>query len=201
MADFSTTPALPHLLRRLTVPAVALLLTSCCLQARPPAIPKMADLAGLRVGYDTRQSLDRRLGPAHVSIGGHPRGVHEWRSRQTGWGLHTDAFYDNGSGGTVIDSLSVFVPQRDLAAVLPRANLPARQMRFMGLVSPGMDEAEVLRLLKGKLPPPQTAGDSLIWVAKGEHRFNSLNHYVFKTWTAKLRFEHGRLSEIEVDAS
>ena len=44
------------------------------------------------------------------------------------------------SGGTVIDSLSVFVPQRDLAAVLPRANLPARQMRFMGTVSPGMEK-------------------------------------------------------------
>ena len=166
-----------------------------------PDIPPLAALAGVHVGIDTVQALDRQLGPARVTVGGHPRGVHEWRSQQTGWGLHVDGFYYDDRDGRVIDTLSVFRPASDLARLLPQADLPRKKLLFMGVVTLGMSRAEILRLLHAKLPPPERETDKLVWKVEGARRFNSTNHHLFRAWSAKLRFDHDQLSDITLDAS
>lgn len=69
------------------------------------------------------------------------------------------------------------------------------------LVSLSLSQAEVLRLLRAELPPPDRDSDSLVWKLKGSYRFNMVNHYLFRTWTAKLRFAHDRLCEIDIEAA
>jgi hypothetical protein len=166
-----------------------------------PGIPPIAALGGIRVGFDTVQTLDRLLGPARVSTGGHPRGIHTWRSQQSGYGLQADGFYYNDQGGRVIDSLSVFIPSSEEAQLLPMADLPRKELLFMGVVSLGMGQKEVMKLLQGKLPKPKRDGATLVWKVDGDFRFNSVNHYRFKNWTAKLQFDRNQLSEINIDAS
>ena len=182
-----------------------LLVSAHYAEAESANIPTIAKIADVRVGYDTMENLEHKLGPALVCTGGHAHGGREWRSRQTGWWVDADGFYYNDHGRRVIDSLTISVPPENLSAwkhhdLPPETDLPRRKLFFMDSVSLGMSRADVLQQLCGKLSPPQTAKNILFWKVKGDLRFNSINHYRITAWTAKLTFNHDRLVSIKLEA-
>jgi hypothetical protein len=164
------------------------------------SIPAFAELCGVQVGYDTIQTMERQIGRGLPTIGGHPRGGRAWQVRGARCSIYADAFHwtdrPHSDQGKVLDQLSLGVNSD--AGELPVAHLPRKQTRFMGVVALGMTKSEVLRLLRGKLPPPIDANGELVWEATGFVRVSRLNHDTNTKWRATLRFEGDRLAEIEI---
>src|SRR5689334_21666373 len=77
----ATRPARPEAHRRLP-PAID----------PPTSVPPLATIAGIRVGYDGMDRLERRLGPGAIMIGGHPQGARVWNIRASRWWLYADGF-------------------------------------------------------------------------------------------------------------
>jgi hypothetical protein len=151
-------------------------------------IPRLAELAGVRAGFDTVEGMEQKFGPGKPMAGGHPHGARSWQSKQTGCYLWADGFYYDNYNRRVIDSISISSPPKDDRLTPskdrdPQIDLPSSSVRFMGSVTLGMSRAEVLRSLSGKLHSPQ-------------------RNYKISNWTATLHFEQDRLDRIciEVDA-
>lgn len=161
------------------------------------AIPEMARIMGIRVGFDTMERLERILGPGLPYTGGHPRGARQWRSKQTGWYINADGFDYNGVG-RVADQVSIsrqgFVDDKHT----PVVNAPARTLRFMGVVSLDDARSAVLIKLRNRLPAPMVKGDSLVWHAAGHYEVAPFTQW--NLWTAELSFRAGRLDTIQMSA-
>ena len=165
-------------------------------------VPALAELAGVRDGFDTVEGMEQKFGPGKPMIGGHPHGARSWQSKQTGCYLWADGFYYDDHDRRVIDSLSISSPPKDdrstpLKDRDPQIDLPASSVRFMGSVTLGMSRAEVLRFLRVKLPSPQRKANELVWKALGSYTFS---HYKVSSWTATLHFEQDRLDDISISA-
>src|SRR5207245_1509129 len=154
-----------------------------------------------RVGYNTMAQLERRLGLGLVITGGHPQGARAWRLKRTGGGIYADGFEYRWSGAdhsAVIDELAV-IRATAITGCFGPATLPAARGRsritWHGL-SLGMTRAQVLRRTKRVLPSPRAKAEAIVWEAKGFVRAN--DQTTFRSWTAELGFEHGRLSSIDL---
>ncbi len=159
-------------------------------------IPKIASIAGIRVGLDTLETLEKRFGPALRVMGGHPRGARVWRSRQTKWFIYADGFGYNDQGERVIDQFTVYTD--DSTAKIPRASVPRQQLMFMNAVALGMTRHQVRYALRHKLPAPTVQGNHLIWKMKGLVRINEARSNDEGAWQADLRFPHEKLDAITV---
>jgi hypothetical protein len=115
--------------------------------------------------------------------------------------IYADAFRwtdrRHSDRGKVLDYISL---AENSDADLPVAHLPRKQTRFMGVVALGTGKAEVLKALRGRLPPPKEVNGELTWEAKGFVRVSRLNDITNTKWRARLRFEGGRLTEIVIEA-
>jgi hypothetical protein len=168
-------------------------------------VPKIAKLGEIRVGLDTVEALERSAGPGLAFTGGHPEGNCLWQSKQTGWYLRVDGFYYNQQDQRIIDSLSVALPPGDdkpptSNEVYRHANIPRAGMLFMNVVSLGMQESEVLRMLRGKLPPPRKSEDELVWKSKGHAPMGNYKDTAYENWTATLEFDGKILVRIDIEA-
>src|SRR4051794_29170076 len=56
------------------------------------SVPAFADFAGVRVGLDTMQRLEKQLGPGKPVKGGHPLGGREWRTSRPRAIIYADGF-------------------------------------------------------------------------------------------------------------
>jgi hypothetical protein len=168
------------------------------------SIPAFADFAGVRVGLDTIQRLEKRLGPGRPTTGGHPHGAREWRISRPRAILYADGFnsFDRAGvsyrGERQIDSLSII--RRHERSALPLANVDADRVKFMGRVGLGTSRRHVLKSLAALLPPPESVGDDLIWKSKGFVRVSTVNNYRTTAWEARLHFQNGTLDEIQISA-
>jgi hypothetical protein len=161
-------------------------------------VPAFAAIAGIRVGLDTMELLEQKIGNGSVTMGGHSHGGREWQFKQSGWYLYADGFYYDDAGRRVIDTISIELdaPHKKI----PYANLSRKRMLFMGVISPGMKRDEILRLLRGKLAQPKIVDNSLLWMGKGAVSFNTVNHYKVAAWKATLSFEGEILHRIFIEA-
>ena len=177
-----------------------------CRTADPPtSVPTLARLAGFRVGVDTIEAMEQRLGHGQVLMGGHPNGARSWWLWGGRWHLWGDGFDYHDRGGRVIDGLSLDEQSLHGPGAAPRserrppARVPRRSLGWMGVVFPGMTRQQVLWAVAGKLPPPRVKVDVWRWTAKGFVRVNTINHEKFTVWNAEMGFEQGRVSYVSVE--
>jgi hypothetical protein len=163
-------------------------------------VPAFAKLCGVRVGYDTMTTMERKLGPGRPIRGGHARGARVWEAPNAGCDLYADAFHwtdrKGSAGGQVLDV--IFLSKHSHDAGTPNARLTREDAKFMGAASLGMTGREVRNALKEKLPPPKVRWNRLVWGAKGFAQIRP--GYVMKSWQAELRFKQGKLASIELRA-
>lgn len=164
-------------------------------------IPAIAQLAGVRVGFDSVERLEHLFGPGYAFTGGHPNGAREWRSRQTGWYINADGFDYNKRGERVLDTVSIGITGIIGGKTAPSVFAPRQRLLFLGGITLGMTREQVRSALENRLPPPRVNGDSWVWEAKGFSPPNPNNNGESKRdWCAILTFATGRLAEITVDA-
>ena len=157
-------------------------------------LPALAQIAGVRVGYDTIQYLEHCLGPGRKITGGHPHGGRIWEDRRSGLEIWADGFSSYAAlkdqtytGGRVIDRLS-----------LSRSRNGTGNLFFMNRVRLGMTQAQVVRALTGILPPPIVQKDTWTWKASGLS--GDKQTFEYQAWTAELTFKAGALDRITVQA-
>ncbi len=169
----------------------------------PTHIPAIARIAGIRVGYDTIEEMEQRLGAGMAYTGGHPQGAREWRIWGTHWYVDADAFDYNGRG-TVLDYAIISESPVGLGSPprfprCPTTRRTRRKLGWLGVVSPGFSRAQVLHAIQGRLPVPKRQGDKWTWTARGFERLTS-SQEPYVTWKATLVFRKGHLTKIVVES-
>jgi hypothetical protein len=166
-------------------------------------IPKFATFAGIRVGLDTIQTLEKKFGRGLPDLGGHPRGGRDWRVPGKNEFIYADGFnsFDkNGityAGGRQVDTF--WIRKRDDVSGLPNARISDRHLKFMGVVGLGMTRQHALAALSDVLPVPEQSGDDLICRAKGYVFLSRINYpHITTDWKAVLHFENEHLTEIYI---
>jgi len=102
------------------------------------SIPKIANIAGIKVGYSSMQELEKNLGKGKVTIGGHPNGARLWRVKGTSWVIFADAFCYS-ERGSVVDHLDITVDPGWSGHDLPHARLTPKALAWAGGVSLGIN--------------------------------------------------------------
>lgn len=188
--------------RRILV-SLALALAASQLLSAPPktVIPKIAQMLGVRVGFNGQKALERVLGKGERWVGGHPNGQEGWKTKTPkGW-IRCDGF-SFCKEGEVIEDLEWSASARDPeASELPFARRLPKNSGWMGVVDLRMTESQVLKAIGKKLPPPRKNkdGDVWTWTAKGYH-VPSVPQLIdaYTEWTATLTFDKGRLTSIRI---
>lgn len=160
-------------------------------------IPPVATILGIRVGFDTVEKLERRLGRGTKIVGGHPHGGRIWTSRKSGNSILVDGFYYNDQG-RVIDQITISGGEGAEEKGVPLISIPAKEMSLFGTVSLGLSKGNVLKRIRKFVPHPQVKSDQLKWHSSGLSHVNG--ELTFKDWTVELSFTHGRLDEISISS-
>lgn len=160
----------------------------------------LLQLAGLRAGYDTINDAERKYYAGMVVTGGHPRGARIWRIRQTDWYLRIDGFdYPNGDlkRSAVIDQISLDKTSFFTDINAPVIKLSVKKTSLFSAIRIGMNQANVLALLKSKGIVPKLSGNTLAWSQRGSARVTQ--NITYHTWRTKLEFDKSkRLESISV---
>jgi hypothetical protein len=111
------------------------------------SIPKIASVAGIKVGYSSMEELERQLGEGKVATGGHPNGARLWRVKGTSWGIYVDAF-EYSERGAVVDSFDIYVAPRQRLDV-PYARVRKNHFAWLGKIWVGINEDKLLEIPEG----------------------------------------------------
>jgi hypothetical protein len=187
------------------VGAVVLLLTAAAnplsaAESKKPktSIPKIANIAGIKVGYSSMEELEARLGKGKVMVGGHPNGARLWRVKGTSWVIHADAF-DYSERGVVLDSFDITVDPK-LDRGVPYARLAKNDIAWVGKISLGMDEEKLLKLVKSNSWRATQDADGWLVEAKGYSPLTSVPIWPFQEWTARFEIKEKSLTGMWLDA-
>jgi hypothetical protein len=170
----------------------------------PPrdAVPAIARIAGAWVGRDTVERLEHRLGPGLHYTGQHPHGGRSWVSPSTHLWIDADGF-DYNDRGRILNTIDLSLDDGQSADPhVPRipARVRSRSLAFMGMVLPGMSRAQVLRLLRNRLPPPKAEASALTWEMRGWATIHpprpDMRGTEYRVWDAQLRFRKDTLTDI-----
>lgn len=188
---------------------MALALAATSLQSTPPkvqpkpktVIPKIAQILGVRVGFNGQKALERVFGQDERWVGGHPNGQEGWRTKKPkGW-IRCDGF-SFCKEGEVIEDLEWSATTTDPeASGLPYVHRMPKNSGWMGVVDLQMTESQVLKAIGKRLPPPSKNkdGDVWTWAAKGYHVPSTPQLMdAYTLWTASLVFEKGKLVSIRI---
>jgi hypothetical protein len=200
------------------VGTLALLLTATLTpaeagQSQQPktSIPRIANIAGIKVGYSSMAELERRLGKGRVTIGGHSNGARVWRVKETSWVIYADAF-EYSERGAVVDRLQITAdgnPDEYLPDItvdpspgrrVPYARLTQRELAWAGGISLGIDEDKLLKLLKHKSWTPVKLPDGWRIEARGQSRLTSDLLYPYQQWWVTFTIKGNSLVAISLDA-
>ena len=159
------------------------------LRNAPPHPPTFAQVLKVTLGVTAQRKLERMLGSADVTIGGHSNSGREWYFNN-GLQLRSDGF-DLGKDGYILDTL-VFSQWRgqlgDTRAFAQSGVGVWKKLRV------GMTPAACLAVLPAETRQPTIAPDSLIWQEKvfGARGSRHADFY----YEATLRFSKGRLESL-----
>jgi hypothetical protein len=187
---------------RLCVAALVLLLSPSANAAenngQRTLIPKIADIAGIKVGYSSMEELEGQLGKGKIAIGGHPNGARVWRVKGTPWVIYADAF-EYSQRGAVVDSFDINVDPKPGLDV-PYARLNKNDFAWLGKISVGMDEGKLLDILKEKSCATTKVADGWQVKAKGSSPLTSNPISPFQEWTAKFIIKERSLIGMQLAA-
>ena len=142
-------------------------------------IPKIANIAGFKVGYSSMEELEGQLGKGKVTVGGHPNGARLWRVKATSWVVQADAF-EYSERGAVVDRLTITVDPH-AGQDLPYARLSSNELAYAGGISLDLDEDHLLELLKQNSWTPTKVADGWLVEAHGHSPLTS-SIYPFNRW-------------------
>jgi hypothetical protein len=178
------------------------LLPARAAEKAPPSesIPTLAKIGGVTIGSTTREHLETQWGGGKPLTGGHPNGARLWRVKGTDWIIYADAFqYDKK--GIVLDFLDLSTKNsRGDNKDIPFAKVSSSRLVWLGKVSPGMSEADLLAFLKTKSLPVEKTDHGWSTTAKGFHSLQNVNKEEYRTWTAQFDIERGLLVGLSLDA-
>ena len=182
-------------------------------QSKKPrtSIPRIANIAGIKVGYSSMAELERRLDQGRVTIGGHPNGARVWRVKGTSWVIYADAF-EYSERGAVVDRFAInahgnpgdYLP--DITAdpspgqPVPYARLTQNALAWAGGISLGIDEDTLLKLLKRKSWTPVKLADGWRIEARGLSPLTSNPLCPYQRWWATFTMKENSLVAISFDA-
>ena len=161
------------------------------------SIPKIANIAGIKVGYSSMEELEARLGKGKVAVGGHSDGARLWRVKGTSWVIYADAF-ESSERGMVLDSLNIALDTKRRRGV-PYARLTKNDLTWLGKISLGMDEDKLLEIMQQNSCAPTKVADGWLVKAKGCSPFTSWPSY-FQEWTARFGIKGKSLVAMGLDA-
>jgi hypothetical protein len=147
-------------------------------------IPKVASIAGIKVGYSSMDELERQLGQGKTVVGGHPNGARIWRVKGTSWVIYADAF-EYSQRGAVVDSFDINVNPKPGPGV-PYTRMSRKGFAWLGKISLGMDEARLLEILKQKACVVTKVAEGWQVNAKGYSPLTSDTFHPFQEWTVQL---------------
>jgi hypothetical protein len=163
-------------------------------------IPPLGRLCGVRVGLDTREAVERRLGKGGETEGDHPRSGREWHLRGSKTFFGVDGLFYNNKDEQIIDSVGISSQSFANDGHPPLLSLSRRKIGLLGVIFLGMTRQEVLRAVHGKLPVPIQKKGQLTWNSKGFARSRGDGGYkVFRKWTTDLYFKGDRLDKITIN--
>jgi len=174
-------------------------------------IPKIANIAGIKVGYSSMEELEGRLGKGKVTVGGHSNGARLWRVKGTSWVIYADAF-EYSERGAVVGRFEITVDSKPGHHVditvdpqpghrVPYARLTRNELAWAGGISLGMDEDNLLKLLKQKSWTPAKLADGWLVKAQGHSPLTSNPLYPFNQWEARFTMKGRSLVGISLDAT
>jgi hypothetical protein len=184
-----------------------LLVLACSRSEARDSVPELAQICGVRIGYDTMDALEHQIGHGLPEMGGHSHSGREWIFHRGDCDISADAFFyydeQGHANGAVVDLVSITPLSHDSSTrewenTLPGARLALGQARFMGVVSLGMTKAETLRVLGSRLSPPDVQKSDLVWTFPGFVRVRS--NILMTSWRAELKFDHDKLQEIRIES-
>lgn len=173
-------------------------------------IPKIANIAGIEVGYSSMAELERQLGRGRVTIGGHSNGARLWRVKGTSWVIFADAF-EYSERGSVVDRFEItadgkpgdYLPDVTVDPSplqrVPNARLTRYKLALAGGISLGIDEDKLLKLLKQKSWTPVKLADGWRVEAQGHSPLTSNPLYPYHQWSATFTMRGNSLVKIQLD--
>jgi len=162
------------------------------------SIPKIADIAGIRVGYSSMDELEAQLGKGKVKVGGHSNGARCWRVKGTSWVIYADAF-DYSERGAVVDRFGISVDPKPGRGV-PYARLAKSDLAWLGKISLGMDEDRLLEILTQNSCVATKVNDGWLVTARGWSPLTSVPLNPFQEWEARFGIKGKLLIGIWLDA-
>lgn len=149
-----------------------------------PDVPAIGRIFNLRVGVDTIEMMERRLGKGEPFTGGHPHGGRSWIDPRTGWTISAAGFEYSPDRGRIIDSGVSLESDSYFGG-------PDAKKADYGVYSrfkPGMSRAQVKKALAGL--HGEWVGDAFCQAGNADVR-HATNPYVdhLQTWLAT--FEYG----------
>jgi hypothetical protein len=180
--------------------SICLVATSITCVAAPAVnksvIPRIAHIGSITLGTTTMEHLQTKFGTGLPFTGGHPRGAREWIITKSGCIVDADGF-DYNQFGRVVDSFDVSQSNGYYTVDDPIAHVTIGSIAFLGAITPGMRKSAVEHELKLRHVTPYVETPSSITIEEtGNVRVNSETTYT--TWTARLFFTRGRLSDFEL---
>ena len=176
---------------------VPLLLMVLC--ARPPHIPPIAEIMGIRVGYDGRGRLERVFGDGLYMVGGHPNGAEVWEFARPRSQLYAEGFSYTAHEGETIEHLSWMSDSKEDAGKWRGAL--RRSRGWLGKIYLGMQQAEALQLASQRLGQPKINKGEYEWTQTGWSVPAFLNGQdPLKTWTATLDCAKGKVKSVVVSS-
>ena len=162
--------------------------------------PRIAEIAGVQIGYSTEKDLERSWGEGLTITGGHPNSGRLWRVRDTDWVIATDGFLYSDRG-LVIDALQIESQQDELnSKTAPFAKLDKKAFAWLGEISPGMTKLQVITTLNKQTLKFKEEGEDLLVEADGFSKITSQANANIRRWQARLLFKAGKLSILYLNA-
>jgi hypothetical protein len=195
------------MIRRLSIFSLCLALAGYCTAVCPVSlaaqkqpqlrtrIPQFARVLDLQIGADSIGKLQRRIGKGCIAIGYHPNSRRVWRSKETGWNIHTDGFYYAEDDTPIVDSIRIS-HTKYYDGEVPSLSTPRSWMGWWKEMPLGIEKSQALRILRKKRLQPKVVNDTLTWSAKGKALLSP--DIVYHQWAATLIFRNNRLVGLSV---
>ena len=162
--------------------------------------PSIAQIFGVRVGYNSQTDLERKLGKGRRRTGMHPQGIESWATKSPQALIETEGFDLAADRNYLLEYInwSEKFPQFMRPSDFHRFSRVKRSQGWLGKIVLGDSSTYIRQVTKPLIGAPTLKGEDLFWEQKGHVPIGQDD---FKYWKASLSFDkHHRLTSITVVA-